>query len=129
MGVALENIRREKVWDSRDLGESREELKHFAGSWGLRRAHPYKRRVGHPQVLVSVLVRIVVVRNALVGNAFRSCRDGVASWKNPPLKSRGGIPEEAVRRGTIQGKSALTFALVPEHVLGGLLCRSYEKIR
>ena len=29
MGVALENIRREKVSDSRNLGKSREELKHF----------------------------------------------------------------------------------------------------
>jgi hypothetical protein len=30
--VALENIRREKVSDSRNLGESREELKHFTES-------------------------------------------------------------------------------------------------
>ena len=49
--------------------------------------------------------------------------------EEPALKNLGWVAEEAVRRGTIAGKGALTFTLVPEHVLGGLLCRSYEKIR
>ena len=47
MGVALENIRREKVSDSRNLGKSREELKHFT-DLEARKASPYKPRVGHP---------------------------------------------------------------------------------
>jgi hypothetical protein len=106
------------------LGREPRRAQALYGILKLTKSHPYKPRVGHPQVRV-----IVLARNALVGNASSSGRDWVASWKNPPLKSRGEIPEEAIRRGTIRSKSALTFALVPEHVLGGWLCRSYEKIR